>query len=120
MGEEAVATSPFLLKKGRGMEYRIIWKNTATKEVTVQTAEDTGGNLFYTFRVPEGLGKGEYEYYITSAEGTLDLHDNDVRLSTIDGEKITVYDCGVAQVGEIARRDTSTYNVSKEYEQYEN
>ena len=101
------------------MEYRIIWKNTATKEVTVITAEDTGNSLFYTFPVPEGLTRGEYEYYVATAEGTLVLNDNDVRLSTIDGETVTVYDCGVAQVGEISRRDTS-YNTTKTYEQYEN
>lgn len=103
------------------MEYRIIWRNTATKEVTVMVAEDTSGSaLFYTFPVPAGLSRGEYEYYIASADGTLVLNENDVRLSTIDGEPIEIYDCGVGQVGEIDRRSTMTYNTTKTYEQYEN
>ena len=101
------------------MEYRIIWKNTATKEVTVQVAEDTGGRLYYTFPVPSGLENGEYEYYIATAAGTLVLNENDVRLSTVDGEKLEVYDCGVAQVGRIDRSDTTTYNTQKTYEQYQ-
>ena len=48
------------------------------------------------------------------------LNENDVRLSTIDGEPIEIYDCGVGQVGEIDRRSTMTYNTTKTYEQYEN
>lgn len=101
------------------MDYRIIWKNTATKEVAVQVAEDTGSGLYYTFPVPDGLTRGEYEYYITNAEGELTLNKNDVRLSVIDGEKITVFDCGVAQVGDISRNSATTYNTEKIYEQYE-
>ena len=100
--------------------YRIIWRNTATKEVLVQTAIDASpAKSFYRFPVLADMPRGEYEYYVTAAGGDLVLNENDVRLSTIDGETITVYDCGVAQVGEISRRDTS-YNTTKTYEQYEN
>lgn len=101
------------------MNYRIIWKNTATKEVFVQAAEDTGTVSFYTFPRPAGLTDGEYEYHIVSAEGTLVLNENDVRLSTIDGEKVSVYDCGVAQVGAISRTDVE-YNPTRTYTQYGN
>lgn len=99
------------------MEYRIIWKNTATKEVFVQTAEDSGSVSFYTFPRPEGLTEGEYEYYIVSAEGTLVLNENDVRLSTIDGETISVIDSGVAQAGAISRT-AAEYNTTKTFRQY--
>jgi len=101
------------------MEFRIIWKNTATKEVTVFTEEDSGSENFYRFAVPQGLSSGEYEYYITTASGTIELDENDVRLSTIDGETIEIYDCGVAQVGTISRA-TTTYKITKQYEQYGN
>lgn len=101
------------------MEYRIIWRNTATKEVFVRTDTDQGGKLFYRFFLPMGLSKGEYEYFITSAEGTLVLNENDPRKSTIDGVQIPVYDCGVAQVGRIERTGMTYYDITKVYEQYE-
>lgn len=99
------------------MDYRIIWKNTATKEVFVQVAEDTGSISYYCFPRLAGLTDGEYEYYIVSADGTLVLNENDVRLSTIDGEQVTVIDNGVAQVGAISRSDVE-YNPTKTFKQY--
>ena len=90
-----------------------------TKDVFVFTETDSNtGKLFYTFPTPQGLTRGEYEYYITSAGGTFVLDAKDPRQSTIDGVKITVYDCGVAQVGKISRSDT-TYTQIKTYEQYQ-
>ena len=101
------------------MDYRVIFRNTATKECFVYTLTDTSaGGTYYTFLAPSGLTRGEYEYYITSADGTFTLNENDPRKSTIDGITIAVYDCGVAQVGAILRSDTS-YNTTKTYEQYE-
>ena len=99
------------------MEYRVIYYNTLSKAVTVFTQPDTGTGRFYTFPIPEGLGSGEYEYFVAEAGGELVLHPNDVRQSTVDGHRIKIYDCGVAQVGTIQRADT-TYNTEKIYEQY--
>jgi len=118
MVRRAVAIPPFVLKRQETMEYRIIWRNTATKEVFTQTAEDTGGRMYYTFPVPEGLTQGEYEYFIIPALGDLELNENDVRKSTLDGEPLPIRDCGVAQVGEIKRKEATTYNTNKTYEQY--
>lgn len=99
--------------------YRILWRNTATQEVTVQSAEDASGSeMYYTFPVPEGLAKGEYEYFIVADGGELELATNDIRKSTIDGEQIVIYDRGLAQVGTISAHDI-TYNIAKTYEQYE-
>lgn len=101
------------------MIYRIIWRNTATKQVLVQTAIDASTTkTYYRFPVLADMPRGEYEYFVATAEGTLVLNENDIRKSTIDGEPIEVYDCGVAQVGEIARTDTTTYNTVKTYTQY--
>ena len=104
-------------KKREDMNYRIIWKNTATKEVFLQVSEDMGTVRFYRFLLPMGLTPGEYEYYITSADGTLSLNENDIRLSSIDGVPIVIYDCGVAQAGQIMRSDVE-YNPTKTYKQY--
>lgn len=99
--------------------FRILWRNTATKEVLVQTATDTSDTkAYYRFPVLEGLTKGEYEYYIIADGGTLVVDENDPRKSTIDGEQVSVYDCGVAQVGVISRNTTS-YSAVKNYEFYE-
>lgn len=100
------------------MDYRIIYKNTQTKEVFVYTQTDTGSASFYRFPAPAGLTKGEYQYYITNAGGDFILSQNDVRLSTIDGERIEVLDCGVAQVGKIAR-SVSSYDTIKTYKTYD-
>lgn len=98
--------------------FRILWYNTATKEVFVQSAVNTSATKdYYTFPVPPGLSRGEYEYFIVADGGTLELCTNDVRNSTIDGETIVIYDRGVARVGQITRSDIS-YNIAKEYEQY--
>lgn len=99
------------------MEYRIIYRNTLTKEVFTYTETDTGTSRYYTFPAPTGLTDGEYEYYVAEAGGNLVLDENDVRKSTVDGHQIEIYDCGVAQVGAISRSDT-TYNTTKTYEQY--
>lgn len=99
------------------MDYRIIYRNTATKECFVFTEEDRGSEHFYLFPQPKGLTEGEYEYFVVSAAGELHLDSNDPRLSTLDGERVVVYDCGVAQVGTIAR-STEEYQAEKEYIQY--
>lgn len=98
--------------------YRIIFRNNLTKEVFIFTRTDLGGSHFYRFPLPLGLTPGEYEYYICPAGGTLVLEPNDIRKSTLDGTSLTIYDCGVAQVGKIQRKDTLQYNLHKTYEQY--
>lgn len=113
----AVATSPFALKE-RKMEYRLIFRNTLTKEVSVFLREDTGTHTFYRFRIPLGLIRGEYEYYVCEGDGTLALNENDIRKSTVDSHRIVVYDCGVARVGYIRRTPSLEYNLTKTYEQY--
>lgn len=83
----------------------------------MQEVTDGGAGLYYTFPVPQGLTEGEYEYYVTPAGGVLELVPDDIRGSRVDGEPVRILDCGVAQVGEIAR-EKSEYNTRKEYEQY--
>lgn len=100
------------------MQYRIIYRNTLTKKVSVFTGTDTGGKRFYRFALPLGLEAGFYEYYVCEAGGTLVLYPNDVRKSTVDGHTIAVYDCGMARVGKIERGQTITYNIDRTYEQY--
>ena len=105
-------------KMGVRTHFRILWQNTATKQVLVQSAVNTSTNgMYYTFPVLPDMPRGEYEYFIVPDGGTLELYTNDVRNSTIDGEKITIFDRGVARVGKLSRTDVS-YNVAKEYEQY--
>lgn len=100
--------------------FRLIFRNNLTKVVSVFSDIDTSASRdFYRFAFPQGLEKGEYDYYITADGGTLVLDPNDVRKSTIDGEKMPVYDCGVAMVGKISRGVTTEYKISKTYEQYE-
>lgn len=115
----AVATSPFALKE-RKMEYRLIFRNTLTKEVTVFSREDNGSTrTFYSFDYPMGMENGEYEYYVCEGDGHLNLDPNDIRKSIVDDHQIVVYDCGVARVGYIEVRGHQ-YNISKTYEQYNN
>ncbi len=91
-----------------------------TKECAVYFGSDTSEKKdFYRFLLPMGLTRGEYEYYICPAEGTLNLNQYDPRKSTIDGQPIEIYDQGVAQVGKITRRGQTIYNVIRTYEQYE-
>lgn len=100
------------------MEYRIIWRNTATKQVLVQTAQDLSqSGSYYRFPLMAGMPKGEYEYYIIASGGTLAIDQNDPRKSTIDGQPVEVYDCGVAQCGHIAR-SVENYVAVKEYQFY--
>lgn len=97
--------------------FRILWRNTATQEVTVQSAANSSeSDMYYTFPVPT-LSRGEYEYFIIADGGELEVKTNDIRRSTIDGEAVVIYDRGLAQVGEISANDT-TYNIAKTYEQY--
>lgn len=101
------------------MDYRIIFKNQLTKKVYVFVRTDEGNRPhFYRFRLPMGMSAGEYEYFITDADGVLVLNSNDIRLSTIDGEKIKIYDRGMAQVGHIERKQTTDYNLEKTYVSY--
>ena len=105
---------------GARTHFRILWRNTATKEVLVQTATDTSENKrYYRFSVMAGMPRGEYEYYIIADGGVLAVDENDPRKSTIDGEPVKVFDLGVAQVGKIGRKGTETYNAVKNYEFYE-
>lgn len=99
------------------MDYRTIYKNNQTKQVFVFTAEDSGSTRFYRFPVPQGLTPGDYDYFIIRADGELVINENDIRLSTIDGEPVAVLDCGVAQVGKITRNYT-TYDITKTYKAY--
>lgn len=101
------------------MRYRIIYRNTATKEVYVYRETDTGNRLYYRFPVPVTLPRGEYHYYIIQNWGRLVLQPNDITRSTVDGKRMTVYDEGVAQVGIPARRVTA-YNSEKNYQFYGN
>lgn len=97
--------------------FRILWRNTATQEVTVQSAVNTSASdMYYTFPVPT-LSRGEYEYFVIADGGELEVKTNDIRRSTIDGEQVLIYDRGLAQVGELSRKDV-TYNIAKTYEQY--
>lgn len=97
--------------------FRILWRNTATQEVTVQSAVNTSeSDMYYTFPVPS-LERGEYEYFVIADGGELEVKTNDIRRSTIDGEQVLIYDRGLAQVGELSRKD-ETYNIVKTYEQY--
>lgn len=117
MVRRAVEISPFVLKE-KEMEYRLIFRNTLTKEVSVFTMVDTSSaRNFYRFQIPMGLVKGEYEYYVCEAGGFLNINPNDVRKSLVDDHQIVVYDCGVARVGYIERRSRQ-YNLEKTYEQY--
>ena len=100
------------------MEYRVIFRNTLSKKVFVYTLADAGTGRFYIFPLPAGLEDGEYEYYVAEAGGTLQLYTNEVRKSTVDGHTIKIFDCGMAQVGKITRRNTVEYNTAKTYEQY--
>lgn len=108
---------PIALKE-KVMEYRLIFRNTLSKEVYVFTLADSGTGRFYVFPLPVGLENGEYEYYVAEAGGTLGLYTNEVRKSTVDGHRIQIFDCGVARVGQIARTGTVEYNTAKTYEQY--
>lgn len=100
------------------MTYRLIFRNTMTKEVFVfQYQDESNTSTFYRFPLPMGMTPGEYEYYIVQSGGTLNLYPNEVRRSTIDGQPLHIYDNGVAQVGRIGRQD-QTYNIERTYEQY--
>ena len=91
-----------------------------TKECFVYSGHDSSSKKdFYRLPIPLGLPKGEYQYYICAATGTLRLNAYDPRKSTIDGLPIEIYDQGVAQVGKIAREGQTNYNILKTYEQYE-
>ena len=104
------------------MDYRLIFKHQLTKKVSVfRRTDESATKSFYRFELPMGLDKGEYEYYVVSASGELVLNENDIRLSTIDGEKINIYDNGLAQVGKVEqarKQTTSTYENTKTYKQY--
>lgn len=100
------------------MKYRILFRSTATKTVSVFVCEDYGSERFYRFLTPQGLAKGEYEYYICSSEGELEIDANDIRKSMIDGEPIKVLDCGMAQVGKIVTARGAQYNIHKTYKEY--
>lgn len=101
------------------MTYRIIWRNTMTKECFVSVGTDVSTSKdFYRFPLPMDLTRGEYEYYIIDADGELEVFENDPRKSTIDGERVVIYDQGVAQVGKINRRGQIIYNITKKYQQY--
>lgn len=100
------------------MTYRLIFRNTMTKEVFVFQFKDRSDSPnFYRFPLPLGMTEGEYEYYIVQSGGTLNLYPNDVRKSDIDGQPLQIYDNGVAQVGKIGRQEQS-YNINRTYEQY--
>lgn len=100
------------------MDYRIIFKNQLTKKVYVFTRQDESHTPhFYRFQMFAGMEQGEYEYFVTKADGTLTIDSNDIRLSTIDGEKIPIYDRGMAQVGRIEHQ-IQDYNLQTEYRQY--
>lgn len=83
----------------------------------MQSAVNTSeSDMYYTFPVPS-LERGEYEYFVIADGGELEVKTNDIRRSTIDGEQVLIYDRGLAQVGELSRKD-ETYNIVKTYEQY--
>lgn len=89
-----------------------------SKEVAVFVSEDTGTALFYRFPIPMGLEAGFYEYYITDAGEDFELNSLNIRKSTLDGQPIPVFDCGMARVGALKRKDDRTYTLDKTYEQY--
>ena len=79
--------------------------------------DSSSTRTFYRFRIPLGLIRGEYEYYVCEGGGHLNLDPNDIRKSIVDSHQIVVYDCGVARVGYIEVR-SHQYNTAKTYEQY--
>lgn len=112
-----MATSPFCLKR-EDMTFRTIYRNTLSKKVYVYLNEDNGTEHFYRFLLPMGMEQGEYEYWITDPDEPFVLNELDPRKSTIDGERIWIYDCGVARVGRVVRADVTSYYTNKTYEQY--